>query len=230
MRYDNPDLQDALAAEYVLGTLRGAARRRMERLILARPALREQVHAWEQRLSPLTGALAPRTPPERVWRGIRRRITPAAATRRRRWLAPWPTATVAASVAAAALALYVALAPITAEPEYLAVIQNDQGRTVWSLTADVDTDRLQARAVGEPAAVDEGRVPELWLMPPAAGEQPRSLGLLPRDGSSRNAVPPGLLAGVGDEAAIAVSLEPPGGSPTGLPTGPVVYQGRLVRL
>ena len=31
-------------------------------------------------------------------------------------------------------------------------------------------------------------------------------------------------------AALAVSLEPPGGSPTGKPTGPVLYQGRLLAL
>ncbi len=28
-------------------------------------------------------------------------------------------------------------------------------------------------------------------------------------------------------ALLAVSLEPPGGAPTGLPTGPVVYQGAI---
>jgi len=35
-------------------------------------------------------------------------------------------------------------------------------------------------------------------------------------------------AGVVRNATYAVSLEPAGGSPTGLPTGPVVYAGKLI--
>ena len=65
-------------------------------------------------------------------------------------------------------------------------------------------------------------------MPPEGGGNPRSLGLLKADGVTvldRRRLPPALLAG--GTALLAVSVEPPGGSPTGVPTGPVVYAGKL---
>jgi anti-sigma-K factor RskA len=43
-------------------------------------------------------------------------------------------------------------------------------------------------------------------------------------------VPLDLLARVNKEAVLAVSLEPPGGSPTGQPTGPVIANGKLAQL
>jgi anti-sigma-K factor RskA len=57
---------------------------------------------------------------------------------------------------------------------------------------------------------------------------PRSLGLISAQGVtvlSRERLPKTLLEGGTD--ALAVSVEPPGGSPTGVPTGPVVYAGKL---
>jgi len=75
-------------------------------------------------------------------------------------------------------------------------------------------------------AVQPGRVLELWSVPPDGA--PRSLGLISADGStvlSRDRLPPTLLKG--GTQALAVSVEPPGGSTTGAPTGPVVYAGQL---
>jgi quercetin dioxygenase-like cupin family protein len=74
MKYDDPDLQDMLAAEYALGTLTGAARRRFERLMAADPALGRLVEAWEQRLNALGGALPPVEPPPGLKLAIERRI------------------------------------------------------------------------------------------------------------------------------------------------------------
>ncbi len=74
MKYDDPDLQDMLAAEYALGTLTGAARRRFERLMAADPAVGRLVEAWEQRLNALGGALPPVEPPPELKLAIERRI------------------------------------------------------------------------------------------------------------------------------------------------------------
>jgi len=49
MRYEAPDLLDQLAGQYVLGTLRGRARRRFERVIENNPAARAAVQRWEDR-------------------------------------------------------------------------------------------------------------------------------------------------------------------------------------
>jgi anti-sigma-K factor RskA len=86
---------------------------------------------------------------------------------------------------------------------------------------------LLVKAVGA-APVAPGRALELWMLPD--GQPPRSLGVLPAGGIAR--VP---LVGPSDAAlanipALAVSLEPAGGSPTGLPTGPVLYSGRIERM
>ena len=49
MDYSRPELADRLAAEYVLGTLRGPARRRFEALLPAHPALNRAMLDWQRR-------------------------------------------------------------------------------------------------------------------------------------------------------------------------------------
>jgi anti-sigma-K factor RskA len=117
MRYADPDLRDRLAAEYALGTLRGPARRRFERLASGDPRLRDAAEDWELRIN-LLGESAPAVaPPARVWEGIAERIGPAPAPTRdslltRIWdsLGFWRAASLVAA-GAAAVALYVALQP-----------------------------------------------------------------------------------------------------------------------
>src|SRR6218665_3184410 len=74
MDYSRPLLAERLAAEYALGTLRGPARRRFERLLPAHPALADAVQAWQQRLQPLAGPVAPVAPPPQVWAAVQRRL------------------------------------------------------------------------------------------------------------------------------------------------------------
>src|SRR5919108_3078886 len=72
--YSSPKLRDALAAEYVIGTLRGRARERFESLMRYDPQLRRLVAEWEARLTPLAGAAGEIAPPSRVWKALSRRI------------------------------------------------------------------------------------------------------------------------------------------------------------
>ena len=74
----------------------------------------------------------------------------------------------------------------------------------------------------------EQKAMELWLIP--SGEKPHSLGLIDPSRPVTITVPKDLLAKVNSEAILAVSLEPPGGSPTGQPTGPVIANGKLAAL
>ena len=69
---------------------------------------------------------------------------------------------------------------------------------------------------------------ELWLIPP--GDKPHSLGLIDPNRPVTIKVPKDLLRAVSNEAVLAVSLEPLGGSPTGQPTGPVIANGKLASL
>ena len=73
-----------------------------------------------------------------------------------------------------------------------------------------------------PAPVPSGRNMELWILPPGA-DRPASLGMLPASGYRTT-----MARMPADGTQLMISLEPPGGSPTGAPTGPVVYAGKLV--
>lgn len=229
MDYSRRTLADALAAEYVAGTLRGPARRRFEVLLAAHPALQAAVRAWQARLMPLTGAVRPEAPPARVWTAIEARLWPAAAPlpwwRR---LGVWRAASGVASVAALTLAVLLSNpAPVLAPVVVVLQSTGAEGSMGASFVASVSGDgRALVTRPLQPVTLQVDRVLELWSVPPQG--TPRSLGLIRADGTTvlaRDRLPATLLKG-GTEA-LAVSVEPPGGSPTGVPTGPVVYAGKL---
>lgn len=78
MKYENTELRQMLAAEYALGTLRGRARRRLEKLAGREPAIRAEITRWEARLAEFDRTLAPVTPPAAVWLGLQHRVQVAA--------------------------------------------------------------------------------------------------------------------------------------------------------
>ncbi len=229
MDYGNPRLADALAAQYVAGTLRGRARARFEALLPSHPALQRAVHEWQGRLMPLTGVLPEQAPPARVWSGIQQRLWPAAAPQP--WwqrLSLWRAVSGAALVAVLALTVQVA-SPPPAQAPVVVVLQSTggdpavAGHIVASFSGDGRS--LVARPL-TPVSLQSDRVLELWWA--QAQGKPKSLGLMKADGVtllSRGQLPGGLQGSGIDH--MAVSVEPPGGSPTGQPTGPVVFYGKL---
>ena len=231
MDYSRPALADRLAAEYVLGTLRGPARRRFEALLPAHPGLRAAVALWQSALAPLARSVEPRSPPPEVWGRIEQRLFPdavpapvAAPLRWRRRLALWQGLAGSALVAVLALGLAVMQRPAQQPPIVVVLDPNPQAggalqaRFVASLSADGRA--LVVRPIG-PVSLAAGRALELWAVPDSGA--PRSLGLVsPQQGAT--VLQPRLLQ---DTAAFAVSLEPAGGSPTGAPTGPIVSLGRV---
>jgi anti-sigma-K factor RskA len=231
MDYAKPGLADALAQQYALGTLRGGARRRYEALLPGHPLLRDALAQWQQRLMPLTATIPPQTPPAHVWRGIEHRLWPTPAGSPGRWwqrLSLWRGVSALASVAALGLALLLVL-PGPAQPPVVVVLQGTGGAAqgVNSFVASVSADgRALVTRPLLPVSVEPNRVLELWSVPPEGA--PRSLGLIAANGATvidRRRLPASLLKG--GTAALAVSVEPLGGSPTGAPTGPVVYAGKL---
>jgi anti-sigma-K factor RskA len=231
MRYTDPTLRDMLASEYVLGTLRGRARRRFERLLAEDGNLRALVGRWEGKLNLLADALPPVEPPKRIWEQIERSLWPGS-PRTSIWssLRLWRALALVSSTFALVLAAYLGLRPAPeVAPEVLAVLTSQEQQAGWvvTLTRAVPA-RLQVRALaGLPPRPGESY--ELWIIPEGA-KIPLSLGLLPVAGSAVLTVPDRLKDAVARPGALAVSLEPKGGSPTGLPTGPVLYQGRILRL
>ena len=227
MKYDDPQLIERLAAAYVLGTLGGRARHRFERLARESQRIQRAIWRWERRINPLAEQLAPVQPGERVWRGIEERLEPT----RTKTGAIWFWRALSAALALAFLAL---LLPVF-EPreefatEQLALIQDNEQQPLWVISVDLDAGIIRSRAINAPAR-DVDRVFQLWMLP--ADGPPQSFGLLPVSGGdrARHELSPALLALLQGAKGLAVSIEPAGGSPTGLPTGPVVYTAPIVEL
>jgi len=219
---DNPELIDRLAAEYVLGTLRGAARRRLERWRATSPLVDQRCVFWEARLTPLLRELTPVRPPPRVWRGIRQRVVPASGLPRRgavRYLAL--AASVLLVIVLAALWYRRELVPERATE--VATISAPAG-ALWQVeivSRAGELPRLRVRAAAL-AAQPAGHDYELWALP--KGGKPVSLGVLPYgERTLRRALTPVEGEALARSTQLAVSLEPAGGSPTGQPTGAILY-------
>lgn len=248
MRYrDNPELQDRLAAEYALGTLRGPARARFRRWLEQDAALARRAEEWAARLGPLLQSVQAVHPPARVWRAIRTRLG-TAPTGAGLWhsLAFWRGLGLAASGAAASLLfVLVALGPGAPQPApapvVLRVPSNEMPATYLAVLSDPKThkpmlvaaasrtsDQLWVKTL-DPSINVPDRSLELWAIMPA-GQPPKSLGMVGR--GDKTMLPLHAVAdrSLGDVPMLAVSLEPMGGSPTGAPTGPVMYSGPCVKV
>jgi anti-sigma-K factor RskA len=161
MRYADPDLRDRLAADYALGTLRGPARQRFERLLAGDPRLRDSAEDWELRVNLLAESAPAVPPPARVWAGIAERIGPASAPTRegllqQLWdsLGFWRAASLLAA-AAAAVAVYVALQPPDTGQEQIAAL--DRRLTgIESKLAAVEATPREIGALNERLARIEG--------------------------------------------------------------------------
>jgi anti-sigma-K factor RskA len=231
MRYDSPQLRERLAAEYVLGTMPTRVRRRFERLMGADPELARVVGDWVDRLAPLDDGTPAEQPPARVWRAIESRIageaTPTASPASVLWwlqsLTFWRGIAATASAAAVALVLYVALFTGQAPtPAVVAVLAGHGGEPGWVAVAGPKPGVVSFSAVA-PAGAAKPHSFQLWGI---AGGPPRPLGLLPEQLGNALTLPETQLPPPG--GVLAVSFEPPGGSPTGAPTGPVLYQGKVL--
>jgi anti-sigma-K factor RskA len=337
------DAQDALAAEYVLGTLSAEEREHAEALLAIDPGFADSVRQWERRLGELNVMVEAVEPPSAVWEKIRAEIagtappediplstiaagiadpppeatppaeTPAApptpepvtaeaATEQpavlplsteelsdplsdsiaatlakslaepaavppppppaaeakiersanviqlSRQVSRWRRMTVAAVALAAALALYIALAqfapglvpfgppgsqqvaqsqpPAQLSARLVAVLQQEPTAPAFLLTVDPQSRTMIVRRVS--ATPEPGRSYQLWLIAkqfPA----PRSLGLVGADEYTQRDIPGNFDMETLRSARYAVSLEPAGGSPSGVPTGPVLFTGNIVQ-
>ncbi len=227
---------DLLAAEVALGVLSGADRDAAVLRLEREPAFARMVATWEETLSPWAGEIAAVVPPPTVWERIAAAL-PAVpdsktALRPSLWqsLAFWRGMTVATGALAAAclgLLIYLGsyLGTVTVPAPLMASIDGGGQR---HFVATLDTGRGTVAIMPASFNADPARVPELWLIP--TDGKPRPLGLLRADQTVTIKVPRELMALVKDNATLAVSLEPQGGSPTGAPTGPVIGSGKLTLL
>ena len=209
MRYTDPQLLDALASAYVLGTLTGGARKRFERLQRDRTDVRAVVAQWEQRLGQLALSVPARRPSADLWPAIAARTKPASAreassSRWPAWLRPagFGLGGVAAGVIAAS-ALFLSAPGLFISNDQLAMrsgerlpqsyvgVLNDaqgQGRLLVSSLRHGKTLSLKVLGTAPlvPAlAADERLV--LWAVP--GDGAPFAMGTVPASGTQVSALP-----------------------------------------
>ena len=232
------DLDDinALAAEYVLGTLTAAERDGVTMLRVREPALDAAIVAWENRLGPMIALVPDVAPSPQLLDRIRAQIRPAgkvidfkpreaALTRRARG---WRNAAIGMTALAASFAGVLGWRETARTPmasTYVAVLQAGQSSPALLLTVDTAKQMFAVRALTKPS--EQGKAYELWLLHDKL-PQPKSLGVVPDGDMEVRAVnDSGIDRSMFMNATFAVSLEPAGGSPTGQPTGPVLFTGKL---
>jgi anti-sigma-K factor RskA len=229
----SPD-DDFAAAEYALGTLDASERATLAARRLREPELDEAIRAWEERLAPLAEAAPEVEPPRDLLPAIEARIrgappeggANAAVVTLRRSLTRWRAAAIAASIIAAMLAIgFFAREAIrqAAPREYVAILQKDAASPAFEVTVNLDKQELTVRPVA--ARAPPGKSYELWIIDAKLGA-PRSLGVVGETPRAANlsAYDPAVVA----DATYAVTVEPPGGSPTGQPSGAPVFVGKLI--
>jgi anti-sigma-K factor RskA len=227
---DSADDGNLIAAEYVLGVLSSAERREFEQRLSQEPALASEVAYWEERLTGLADTVAPVSPPEGAWSRIETAIG-IAPERSSVWqsLNFWRAfAITSATLAAASIAglAYIGLVPGARAP-LTATLSGSPGQP--NFVAAVTATGNSLLIVPAALLTNDRRAFELWLIP--TGEtKPRPLGLIQPGQPIRLEISSDLVGRLTRDATLAVSLEPPGGSPTGLPTGPVIAAGKLTDL
>ncbi|UDL95127.1 anti-sigma factor [Lichenihabitans sp. PAMC28606] len=232
---DHPDM---LAGEYVLGTLDHAERTQASLRRVSDPVFDGAVTAWEHRLAPLYEAAPEVEPPSELWSSILARIMGLSAAGigaagnvvlLSRQLQRWKQVAVASMALAAALALWVAVSPFMGtrgmnEP-LVAVLQKTNDAPAFVMRADLRDNALSINPVA--ATPIQGKSYELWIIDADLGA-PKSLGILGEDHVSQTKLP-NVSRAVLERATYAVTIEPPGGSVNGVPSGAPVFFGHLLR-
>jgi len=165
-------------------------------------------------------------PPESAWTGIETALGLRAAPRVRA-AGIWPALAAALAIVAVLFAgLYFSQQPSVERPAYVSVVTDAATGPVWLLQAFTEARALRVSTVN-PRPAPAGSSYELWMLPD--GGNPVSLGLLPEMGAAQLGLNAAQLGVLTRTMTLAVSVEPAGGSPTGLPTGPVILTAPLIR-
>ena len=245
---DDDDIE-GLAAEYVLGSLGTLERAEVAGRRTTDAALDAAITAWEARLGPLSTALPGIEPPGYILGNVLRQVdTPISVplasmregSRRRRSVRRWLALSAGASALAACLVgalLWVFEAPVRIPARFVSELEKTpnptEGLTVAlvPLGFEVFFDLRASTVLVRPFAVPPGSSQDyqLWLIPHGTAAPPISLGVIPLAEPTMSpwpaTYPPRDLV----HARLAVSLEPRGGSPKGIPTGPTMFEGKLVQ-
>ena len=226
---------DLLAAELAFGLLDAPDRAAAEARAAGDPAFALACRMWQDHAAGLVDA-AGEVPDAAVWAAIQRRL-PAnddaiGTAALRRSVRLWRSTSLA-------LALVALIAGTFAlqRPQILPIppvaIAAPLPTTIVLLTGAPDAGVMAIgydRAAGRIASTSTGlaiggHAAELWVIP--ADQRPRSLGVVRANVADARIEPAAVRALIAAGATLAITVEPAGGSPTGLPTGPVILSGKV---
>lgn len=230
---------DALAGEYVLGTLSAATRAAVDARMGAEPALRDAVQAWEARLLPLTALAAPAEPSAALWPRIERSLGPVAASPRTATAAARPSALsnwwnnlqlwrglAAGGFAAAALMVAVLVTRPLPTPQYMVVLVAPQDKAPGWVIQTTSSRQLSLVPLGS-FEVPPQKALQFWTKADQ-WRGPVSLGLVKQGQTLR--IPIDKLPPLEPNQLFELTLEPETGSPIDRPTGPIQFIGRAVKV
>lgn len=238
-RRDPPDGPETRPIEHALRLLDGEELRHAQSLEAADSTFAAEAGRWRGRFALMYAEIEAVTPPSSVWKRIEAQAVGRSSAANdnigavERRLSLWRSAAGAMAAIAAGLALLLAFEPRSsilpgpprqsAAAPMVAMLGDDKAIKVVASWDPAGKQLVLAVAGDMPP--DPRHAHELWVIPP--GGKPRSLGTMPAGKQMHMTLADALAALLRQGAIIAVSVEPPGGSPTGAPTGPVVASGSL---
>jgi anti-sigma-K factor RskA len=223
MNYQRPELRDALASEYVLGTLHGPARRRFQQLLKSDPQLHAAVEFWQNQLMPMAAPLTAPEPSPRLWAGIAARVAPpATAAAAPNWFERWFGLRALASLVTG---LFVGVAVTLSLPSadrgdepgpsttqipasYAGILSDGNGQPAMLISSRRHGKLVDIKVL-RPISLAQDQVLRLW----ALGKQgpPLALGTVPAQGKGRIELPATSEALLAQIDELAVSIEPAAG-------------------
>ena len=220
----------ALAGEYVLGLLDAADHAQARARIATDSDFASEVVAWQDRLTPLLGAVDV-SPPTELWSKISANIAPPTGQDRgASSVRIWQGLTALSASVAAVLGLIIMNQPVPTVPNaptvpLLAALANDANTSAITARYDQESGHLLLT----PVVVKTGKLyPELWIIPD--GGAPQSLGVIDGKSPTQITVSPAHRALMGRGATLAITTEQSGGSLSGQPTGPIIASGKITSL
>ena len=221
-----------LAGEYVLGTLPAAQRRQVAQRMQNEPVLRTAVEEWERRLQPLTSLVDEQEPSAQLWprivKDLRRQSTNAQPSWSAWWthLRFWRGLAASGFAAAAVLVAVMVTRPTTPAPNFMVVLVEPQkGTPGWIVQASADRQLTLTPLL--PVSVPSQKSLQFWTKG-EGWDKPVSLGLVEPGKTVKLALDklPPLQA----NQLFEITLEPEHGSPTGRPTGPILFIGKAAKM
>lgn len=235
VRYQNPEVQERLAREYVLGTMSAAVRRRFQRLLSVDAGLQRQVQQWEEHLQPLADQLPAIAPPREIWNALEQRLghapekTPQQA--KGGWFSSlrlWQGLTAFATTAVLALAFILVQTPEIRPPSYIAVMESGESGASIVATAHKAPWELTVELVKTPPLASDSAL-HLWAVSAETGKiQP--LGTLGTQAKQQRALTKEEWTLIKSAHSLIVTEEPKSAAAPGQPAGPVRYRGLCVQL